>query len=471
MLTYEDLEKCGDSEDRIREFIYGMIDQQSQNPRYLEGVTAGEFFRSGDPEMQKYEHIIYDLNGEPRKDVLRANHKITSDLYNLFVTQEVTHLLGNGVTFKNKAIKEKLGNKFDYKLQKLVTWGANDSESYAYLTSKGIEIFNVACDDEEPHFIPIFSLTDRKQPKAGIRHWRASEFSPLNCILYRSEGYTIWQEIDGKLQIVQPNKPYEITYRENAIGERWNIEQPNFGELPIIPFFYTNHKSAIHNHQDLLHSFNLTVSGLSNNTNQINLLYWVIKNADGMDDLDFESFVANLYKSQILPLRDGVEAEPHEIRPDFEAHQATIAELRARLFEDFKAVDVSNIQGGNKTTVEIHAAYENLNRKCDDLEIQVGEFLEKVLKFYGFDENEEFSFTRPPEINVTEYMTMLSSISGTILTEEDAMKQGYSALGMIDMYEAAARKKAADELHRMTAPTGDDADDTDRQLPGRYDRR
>ena len=455
MLTYEDLEKCGDDENQIRDFIYGMIDQQNQSPRFQEGLIAGEFFRSGDPEMQQFEHIVYDTLGVPRKDVFKANHKITANLYNIFITQEVSHLLGNGVTFKNEAIKKKLGNKFDYQLQKLVAWGANDSESYAYLTNDGIEVFNVACDDEEAHFIPIFSLTNRKTPRAGIKHWRASEFSPLNVILYRAGGYTVWQEIDGKLQIVQPNTPYEVTYKSNDVGEKWDIQANQSGDLPIVPFFYINHKSAIHNHRDALHSFNLTISGLSNNTNQINLMYWVLKNTDGMDDLDYEDFIANLYKSRILPLRDGVEAEPHEITADYEGHIATLAQMRARLFEDFKAVDVVNIQGSNKTTVEIKAAYENLNRKCDELEIQVGEFISQVLKFYGFDEDEEFSFTRPQEINVTEYMTMLNSSSGTILTEEDAMKQAYSALGMIDQYEEAARKKSADELRRMTISTKD----------------
>ena len=450
MLTYEDLEKCGDDETKTRDFIYTMIAQQNDNPRFQEGLVAGEFYRGGDPEIRRFEHIIYDTMGFPRKDEFRANHKLTTNLYNLFITQEISYLLGNGISFENEKIKEQFGTEFDYNLQDLATWAANDSEAYAYLTKDGIEIFNVACDDEEPHFIPIFSLTDRKQPKAGIRHWRAGEFQPLNVILYRASGYSVWQEKDGKLQITQPEKPYDITYTENEMGERWDIETNRKSELPIIPLFYINHKSAIHNQREKLNAYNLVLSGLVNNTTEVNLLYWVIKNADGMDDTNYENFITNLYKSHVLSLPDGVEADPHEIKTDFDGYQSTLSRLRAELFQDFKAVDTMNIAGGNKTTVEIKAAYENLNLKCDDLEKQIGKFIRKVLKFYGFDENSKFHFTRPMNVNMTEFITMLNSSVNNTVNEEDAMKLAYSVLGMIDEYDEAVKKRQADELRMMT---------------------
>lgn len=452
MLTYEDFEKCGGDETKIANFIRSKIDEQEQSDRYIEGVAAGEFYRNGDPDMAKYEKVVYDVFGAARKDVFSANHKLTAGLYNLFIVQEVSYLLGNGVTFDDESIKEKLGNKFDYDLQDLATWAANDSESYALLKSDGIEKLCVGCDDEEPHFIPIFSENDRTTPRAGFKHWRIDKDSPLNVELYTPTGYSVWREVDSKLQVVQPEKPYDLTYTRNAIGEVWNVQNNSGGILPIIPLIYPNHKSAIHNKRETLNAYNLMLSGLVNNMTEINLLYWVIKNADGMDDTDYEDFISNLYKSRILPLPDGVEADPHEINVDHEGHQSTLATLREQLFQDFKAVDVQMIQGGNKTTVEIKAAYENLNLKCDEIEKKVGEFIRKVLVFYGYDENTGFSFTRPANNNLSEYITMIEQIKSTI-GEDEALRMELEVLGKIDRYEDIARQKAADELGMMTRAT------------------
>lgn len=463
MLTYEDLLKCGDNENLIARFIYDKIEEQSKSERYIEGVAAGEFYRGGDPDIQKFAKIIYDLSGNPRKEAFSANHKLTANLYNLFITQEVSYLLGNGVSFDDKSIKERLGFDFDYDLQELLTWAANDSESYALLQKNGIKKLNIACDDEEPHFIPIFSADDRINPKAGFIHWRVEDNdtnrSPLNVEFYRPEGYSIWQEMNNKLTIIKPTTPYEISYSENTVGEVFGIEIPNKEILPIIPLYYPTHKSAIHNKRETLNAYNLILSGLVNNTSEINLLYWVIKNADGMTDLDYEDFLTNLYKSHILPLPDNVEADPHQIVTDTAGHETVLSRLREQLYQDFKAVDTQMVQSGNKTTVEIKAAYENLNLKCDDIEKQVGRFIRKVLVFYGYDENTAFSFHRPSNINLSEYMTMIEQIRGTI-GEETAMKLEFEALGKADEYEKAAKSKSADELSRMTEI--EENDDTSR---------
>lgn len=462
MLTYEDLEKCGDNEDLIARFIYNKIEEQKDNPRYLEGVAAGEFFRDGDPYMKKYEKIIYDMLGKARREMFSANHKLTAALYSLFVMQEVSYLLGNGVSFDNDEIKKRLGNNFDYDLQDLTTWAANDSESYALLKEDGIEKLNVACDDEEAHFIPIFSADNRVQPKAGIKHWRVDKSKPLNVVLYRADVYSEWQEVNNVLTMVKPNQKYWRTVNENAFGEVIDESVKDYATLPIIPLWYPKHVSAIHNKQETLSAYNLVLSGMINNTTELNLLYWVIKNADGMSDLDYEDFITNLYKSHVLPLPDGVEAEPHEVKTDPQAHESVLQSLRTQLFQDFKAVDTQVIQGGNKTTVEIKAAYENLNLKCDELEKEVGRFIQKVLVFYGFSPDEGFHFHRPQNINLTEYMTMLVQ-SGAIFDEETLLKLACEAMGMIDQFEEIMKRKQADELNRMLSPTAEpnEGDDTE----------
>ncbi len=90
-------------------------------------VDAELYFKGENPTINRYEKIIYDLQGRAHRDMYTANHKIASSFFGFDVRQEVSYLLGNGVTFQKEATKKRLGKKFDLMMVKaaryaLISW-------------------------------------------------------------------------------------------------------------------------------------------------------------------------------------------------------------------------------------------------------------------------------------------------------------------------------------------------------------
>jgi hypothetical protein len=118
-------------------------------------------------------------------------------------------------------------------------------------------------------------------------------------------------------------------------------------------------------------------------------------------------------------------------------------------------VKISNIAGGNKTTVEIKAAYENLNLRCDEVEKYVAAFIRGCLAVIGEDVNEPFHFKRPNNINQSEFVQLILSAL-PVIGDDVALKQILESLGMIDEYEAIKKEREAAEMQNFTG--GDDSE-------------
>ena len=106
---------------------------------------------------------------------------------------------------------------------------------------------------------------------------------------------------------------------------------------------------------------------------------------------------------------------------------------------------VTNIAAGNKTTVEIKAAYENLNLRCDEVEKYVSDFIRGCLEVIGEDPDEPFHFKRPNNINQSEFVQLILAAL-PVIGDDVALKQILESLGMIDEYENIKEQKEAAEM-------------------------
>lgn len=61
------------------------------------------------------------------------------------------------------------------------------------------------------------------------------------------------------------------------------------------------------------------------------------------------------------------------------------------MYDDFQALDVTKLMGGQKTATEIRAAYEPMNMKADMYEYCVEEFLADLFKLVGIEDKPSFS--------------------------------------------------------------------------------
>ena len=204
------------------------------------------------------------------------------------------------------------------------------------------------------------------------------------------------------MRILRQKSPYryEVLRSEAAGVEVYGIG--NYSTLPIVPLYNVNRQSELVGGRETLDAYDLMVSGLVNNTDEGNLIYWVLKNANAMDEEDDARFIEQLRRTHVAHADgdDGVGIEHHTVEVPVDASEAAIDRLRRQLFDDFMALDVKEISGGAATATQIRAAYEPLNEKTSRFEYQVTDFLRGVLALAGV--NADPTYRRDTIVNQSE---------------------------------------------------------------------
>ena len=90
MLTYQDLLALGEDEKSRMEFIWRAINEHKGSRAYQMAVDAELYFNGENPTINRYEKIIYDMQGRAHRDMYTANHKIASSFFGFDVQQEVS---------------------------------------------------------------------------------------------------------------------------------------------------------------------------------------------------------------------------------------------------------------------------------------------------------------------------------------------------------------------------------------------
>ena len=192
--------------------------------------------------------------------------------------------------------------------------------------------------------------------------------------------------------------------------------------------------------------FNITYC----NIHEGNLIYWVLQNAGGMDDLDDQKFLDKVRTTHIVHAGsvedEGATAEPHTIEAPFQGTDATINMLKRKLYEDFQAFDSSAVSAGNQTATAIEASYTPLDLKADDFEASVTEFILGLLAAAGIDD--EPSYTRSRIINRSEETQMIL-MGADYYDDEYITKKLLTINGDADQFDALMERKAAEEMERV----------------------
>lgn len=454
-LTYNDLQLCTTEEERI-DFIRQAINDHESSDMFKIGKTAGEYYRNIDTELENQKNYVYDNDGNAIEDTVSPNHKLTANFFYLFTTQLVAYLLGNGISFDNPDVKKNLGgSSFDYAVQQIAAYSACDGEGYGYYDGTQVIPLCYACklNGKEPYLIPLKDEDDG-EIKAAIRYWRLSPESPLRATMFELDGLTEYKEtVDknndptGELEVLKEKQAYKPSKTSNGLQGTYSEGGENYSRFPIVPMGFICGQSSIVGNIGLLHAYNVILSDMANGVD-MNTTYWKVKNADGMDKRDDANLLYDIYKSHVAHLPEGVELDKEEVSTRSAEYQLVLDKLEAVLYDKFQAVKISNVGAGSKTTVEIKAAYENLNLKCDEFEKYVAEFIRGCLEVAGLDPDEPFHFKRPDNINQSEFVQLIMS-AAPIIGEDVALKQILESLGMIDEYEAIKEQREAEDLARM----------------------
>lgn len=447
--SFQDFLEVGQDEKQRMDFILAAINEHKASDLYKTAVDAELYYNGENPTINRYEKILYDMQGKAHVDMWTANHKIASSFFGFAVDQQNGYLLGNGVTFQNDSTKDKLGTQtytFDQQVLKAGQKAIIDGVSYGFWNLDHIEVFSVR------EFVPLID-EENGAMMAGIRFWQLDNTKPLRATLFELDGYTDYIKRSGEDMMELFAKRSYIIRTIGSTVDRLRgdaiFEYENYPGFPIVPFMNNdNMKSELCGKRNTIDALDLATSGMVNNVSEGNLIYWVLNNAGGMDDLDDQKFLDRIKTSHVVHTEDGVDATPHSIEAPFEGTQTTLDTLTKRLYQDFQCFDSSAVSAGQQTATAIKASYVPLDLKVDKYEAQVTKFINGILALAGIED--EPSYTRNKLINSQEEMQTLL-LAAQYLDSEYITTKAVTILGDPDMADEILKRQAAENLDRFDA--------------------
>lgn len=446
--TYQDFLLVGDDERERMGFILGAINEFKADKSTRFALDAKLYYYGENPTINRYEKYLYDMQGKAHVDMFTANHKIASKFFGFAVDQEVSYLLGNGVSFAKSGTKEALGANFDEVVMDAATYALIGGESFLFWNYDHIQAFR------KEEFVPLKD-GENGALMAGIRFWQIDDDKPLRATLFEIDGYTDYIKRKGEdMQILNEKAPYKIKVRHSEFDGTEIYDGENYPTLPIVPLKNGEDcKSELCGRRNTIDALDLASSNMVNNVDEGNLIYWVLTNCGGMDEQDDTRFIERLKTTHVAHADgdDGAKATPQTLEAPFQGTQATIDMLTKKLYTDFQAFDASAVSAGNQTATAIKATYVPLDMKTDKFEKFLSPCIREVLSLAGIDDKP--SYTRNQIINKQEEIQTVM-LCAEFLDEEYTIKKILTILGDTDQYEDLMKRKAAETLDR-TAGDGE----------------
>lgn len=444
MKTYQDfLEVAGKSDRERMEFVLSAINNHKDSDLYKQAVIAKEYDAHRNVTIANFQKLLYTLNGKVIPDNYSPNYKLRSNFFANFVTQETQYLLGNGVTLKKEENKAKLGAGFDTRLQEAAHDALVGGVSYGFWNLDHLEVFDVT------EFVPLLD-EENGTLRSGIRFWQVCTSKPLRATLFEPDGFTQYIRRSGEeMMILEPKRGYVAVEATSEIDGTELLAYQNYPGFPIIPMYGNRAKqSELVGQREAIDCYDLIKSGFANTVDDASVIYWTISNAGGMDEIDMARFKESMRRIGVgLVDDDGAKAEAHTITIPVEAREALLSRISDDLYRDFQMLDVTKLQGGQKTATEINAAYQPMDNKVDQFEYCVIDFLQALFKIVGIED--EPSFTRSKVTNQLE-QTQMVLLAANYLDDETILNK----LPWLTQEEVAEilRRKAAEDIERSFDP-------------------
>lgn len=444
MKTYQDFLEVAEKSDRERmEFVLSAINDHKDSDLYKQAVIAKEYDAHRNVTIANFQKLLYTLNGKVIPDNYSPNYKLRSNFFANFVTQETQYLLGNGVTLKKEENKAKLGAGFDTRLQDAAHDALVCGVSYGFWNLDHLEVFDVT------EFVPLLD-EENGTLRSGIRFWQVCTSKPLRATLFEPDGFTQYIRRSGEeMMVLEPKRGYVSVEATSEIDGTELLAYQNYPGFPIIPMYGNRAKqSELVGQREAIDCYDLIKSGFANTVDDASVIYWTISNAGGMDEIDMARFKESMRRIGVgLVDDDGAKAEAHTITIPVEAREALLSRISDDLYRDFQMLDVTKLQGGQKTATEINAAYQPMDNKVDQFEYCVIDFLQALFKIVGIED--EPSFTRSKVTNQLE-QTQMVLLAANYLDDETILNK----LPWLTQEEVAEilRRKEAEDIERSFDP-------------------
>ena len=433
IITFQEFEKH--ESDRAK-WIGQAIAQYMRSDEYKLALEADQYEKQQNTRIKEVERLIYSMNGKSTKDFTKPNNQIPSNFFHRLITQRVSYSLGNGVSFTNKTqerqkdnklvvhdqTKDDLGNHFDDILYRTGCNAVKHGVCYCFYNDGEYHIFPMT------EFLPFKDeITGRI--RAGVRFWCLEwRKRPVIVDLYEEDGYSRYMTAEkkyglGALELKEKKRPYKETVQVSEADGEEIIGGENYPSLPIAYMYGNKNKqSALVGMKPNIDAYDMIHSGYANDLSECAQVYWIISNAQGMDDNDLTRFRDRLLLQHMAVVdTDNTPVTPYAQDIPYNSREACLNRIKDCIYNDFGALDVKNISPTNSmTATEIRAAYQAVDEEADDFEYQVNEFIQQILALIGVEDYPLFDRNRiSNELEETQ-MVMLAA---NYLDDETVLKK------------------------------------------------
>lgn len=431
MLTYQDfLRECTTDSNTIN-FIQKAITAHRNGEPYKKAVEAYEYYKQRNTAIMEYRKILYTVTGKPVEDVFSANHKTASNFFYKIITQMVQYSLGNGLIFENEESKGKFSGDIDLKIKKIFRAAAIAGIAFGFYNNGNVECFKIT------EFVPLWDEEDGSL-KAGIRFWQVDNSKPLRATLFELDGYTEYiREKSQPMKVLKEKQKYIKYQTTSEVFGTEIYDGENYPSFPIIPAFCSDKKqSMLDGIKEQIDAYDFIKSGFANDLDDATQIYWIVRNAGGMDEIDLAKFMQRLKTIKIANVDSDEDGglSPYTVEVPYQSREVYLERLEKDIYSDAMALNVGSIQGGNVTATQIKAAYEDMNLRADSFEEQVLDFMNAVFELAGM-ENEKITFSRSKLLNTQEEIQTIIS-TGELLPLEYKVKKIVTLLGDVDNVQA-----------------------------------
>lgn len=445
MITYEDLLSARASgEGAVIELIETAVREHTGSDLYRTAADAVLYDKHRNPTIEKYQKFLWTVSGQKVPDFISANWKTKNGLFPYFIIQESTHLLGNGVTFREEGTKERLGANFDGDILDAAHDALVCGEAYLFYDRDHVQTFTPL------GFVPLLSESTGAI-MAGIRWWQIDTEKPLRYTLMELDGFTEYiRRKDKDTEIFAPKRAYKINFRSSEADGVEIMDGENYPGFPVVPLRANRYgQSRLVGLREKLDCYDFIESGFANDVDEASILYWTLTNAGGMSDADLVRFVERMKTLHAATIDEDVKLESHAVEPKHEAREAALARLESGLYRDAMALDVRQMQAGQVTATQITAAYEPLTGLCDDFEKEVTRCIKGLLALAGVDD--EPSYSRSKIVNQLEETQMVMTAAAHLDDELILDKLPFITQ---DDKEAYLERRNAGEMLRWVSGAG-----------------
>ena len=447
MKTYQDwLEVADHSELERMAFIRQLINEHKASPEYRQAIDAENYFAGQNTTIKRYEKILFNAAGQAVPDYFSANHKVASRFFYRDVMQANSTLLGNGVTWKNGAGEDALGNDFDRKLIKAGRNAQVGGVCFGFYNNGKVEVYKIT------EFAPLYDEEDGAL-KAGVRFWQIDGQKPLRATMFEMDGFSEyqWDKNHAKGMVRTPKRPYIVVKQTSkAFGDEI-YEYRNYPTFPVVPCWANERKqSELLPLKATIDAFDLINAGYCNQVDDASLVYWTITNAGGMDDADLVQFLDKMRKLHAAQTDGDQTVTPTTVDVPYASREAILERLEKQLYRDAMALNTYDIANGAVTATQIEAAYEPLNEKLDAFEAEITDFIMRLLAVAGVED--EPMYTRSIIVNKTEEITSIVN-SALYLDDQYVTEKIMTLMGDKDKVEDALDSQARIDVQRMTGGT------------------